>query len=193
MSDRNAHDLLMSGGKAPKGFDFGDRAGRELGGKVVAGPTKYHAREYNRLNPGQGALKYWDDGSPVEGLSIDCQTPMREGPNDDGVRRFYIEKPRMRQAIADAIRNAGSEQLEIDAHLYVTWTGDEMGQGAQPAKTYTARYVPPGQAALSGPAPRVAVASHPSASPATRPVPPDVYYAMVNAGLDVSGFSVLPG
>jgi hypothetical protein len=163
MSDRNAQQLLMTGGKAPKGIEY-PRVGIEVGGRVVSEPAKYHVREYDKNNPGGGKLKYWDDGNPIEGINIDVETIERDPQNrtDDGTRRFYVEKVRERQAIADAIRAAGSELLELDGYLFVTWTGEEAGQGAQPAKTFTARYIPAGQVPLMNPAdlrPRVSASS----------------------------------
>jgi len=257
-------DVLMGGRVTPA--DFGKVPGREIGGRVLSGPTRYHAREYDRENPGGGALKYYDDGNPIFGVTIDLDTTERLSHDDNGVRRLYCDKPRMLSAIRDAIRAAGGEKLERDGFLFVRWTGDEEGKGSIRALTYTARYTPPGAAVINAggtpgpsgarvaqavlgavpyaapavgavpyaapalvqyappaappvPAPYAAPAppapapvayeprppileapapvgyqATPDAVPAVgSPIPESVYRAMINAGLDVSAFTPVPG
>jgi hypothetical protein len=197
MSNRTGNDLLMSGGAAPKGISY-EVLGQEYGGKVLDEPGKYHAREFDRNNPGGGALKYWPDGNPVEGVNIDFETNERDpqNRNDNGTRRFYIEKPRERQAIADAVNAANASLVERDAYLFVTWTCEESGQGAQPAKTFTARYIPAGQVPLVNAtdlqprSPQRPQATVEVPTTGKQKVPSEVFVAMINAGLDISGFEI---
>jgi len=158
--------VLMGGKVTPA--DFGKLPGREIGGRVLNGPNRYHAREYDRENPGGGALKYFDDGNPIYGVTIDLDTTERVSHDDNGTRRLYADKPRMLAAIRDAIRAAGAEKLERDGYLFVRWTGEEEGKGTIPAQTFSARYTPPGAAVLN--AGGVQSYAPPAPPPATAPV-----------------------
>jgi hypothetical protein len=133
----DANQLLLTGGKAPEAADFGSNPPGQVAGKVLGGPTTYHAREFDRNNPGQGPLRYWPDNNPVYGVYIDLDTAQ-------GMRRLYVEKQRMTTAIQQAMLRAHVRGIEIDGYLVVTWTGTETGQGNMPANTYTAEYTPPG-------------------------------------------------
>lgn len=134
----DANQLLLTGGKAPEGADFGPTPPGTVAGKVLAGPTTYHAREFDRANPGQGPLRYWPDGNPVYGVYVDLDMP------GHGIRRLYIEKLRMTTAIQQAMLRAGAHTVDPGGFLSVTWTGTETGQGNMPANTYYAEYSPPG-------------------------------------------------
>ena len=197
MSNRTGNQLLMSGGAAPKGIAY-KVLGQEYGGRVLAEPEKYPQREYDKNNPGGGKIKTFPDGNPMEGVNIDVATSERDDRTDDGTRRFYVEKVRERQAIADAIRAAGSELVEIGAYLFVTWTGEEEGKGVEPAKTFSARYIPAAQVPLMNaadleprkarPAESAPISQRPSTG--KQKVPREVFVAMINAGLDISGFEM---
>ena len=153
MEDTNG---FMSAGKAPTALDFGKVPGIAKGGTILAGPTEYHVREYNPLSPGQGPLKYYEDGNPVKGWHFDLQTTERETPDDKGIRRLYVDKGRMREAIQEAIRAAGAISPQVGDQLFVTWTGEELGAVGLPAKTWAAQYIP--KAAIGMMAPQVPVA-----------------------------------
>lgn len=146
----NGNDLLMGSGKAPATLDFGKVPGASRGGTVVGAPTEYQAREYDPRNPGKGPLKFYDDGNPVKGLWIDVQTDERNAADDTGIRRLYVEKRRQREAIRDAVLAVGASGVEPGGLLWVTWTGEEAGQGGNPATTWAAHYTAPGGAALMG-------------------------------------------
>src|SRR3954468_603854 len=63
MTERpDANQLLLTGGKAPEAADFGPTPPATVSGRLLSGPTTYHAREFDKANPGQGPLRYWPDG-----------------------------------------------------------------------------------------------------------------------------------
>lgn len=164
----DANDLLLSGGRAPEPLKF-TQIGVLVGGRVVSKPKGYHVREYDPRNPGSGAPKFDDNGQPVYGVHIDVETP-------EGIRRLYVDKPRLTTAVRDAMRAVGVQAIELDGMLYAAWTGEEASNGGQPAKTWAAQYTPPGSAAqgariLSSPQqPPTATAAVPGMQPwATSP------------------------
>lgn len=174
----DANDLLLSGGRAPEPLKF-TQLGVLVGGRVMSKPKGYHAREYDPRNPGSGAPKYDDNGQPIFGVHIDVETP-------EGIRRLYVDKPRLTTAVRDAMRAAGVQVIELDGYLYVAWTGEEASNGGQPAKTWAAQYTPPGTAPspaaiLSGPV------SPPAGMTAAHPVQPSAgsgrgFYGQLAAG-----------
>jgi len=109
----SGQDLLMSSGKAPEALDFGKTPGVRRIGTVVAGPTEYQPREFDRSNPGKGPLKFYEDGNPVKAIYIDLQTDYRDSATDTGLRRLYVEKRRLREAIRDAIFAVKGTELEL--------------------------------------------------------------------------------
>jgi hypothetical protein len=135
MTDRpDANQLLLTGGKAPEAADFGPTPPSTVAGRLLSGPTTYHAREFDKANPGQGPLRYWPDGNPVYGVFLDLEIA------GVGVRRLYVEKLRMTTAIQQAMLRAGVQKVEGGGYLSVVWTGTEVGAGALPANTYFAEY-----------------------------------------------------
>jgi hypothetical protein len=135
MTDRpDANQLLLTGGKAPEAADFGPTPPSTVAGRLLSGPTTYHAREFDKANPGQGPLRYWPDGNPVYGVFLDLEIA------GVGVRRLYVEKLRMTTAIQQAMLRAGVQKVEGGGFLTVVWTGTEVGAGALPANTYFAEY-----------------------------------------------------
>lgn len=139
----HGQDLLM-GSKSPTSLTFGKTPGLVKGGKIIDGPTEYHVREYDPSGK-PGALRYFDDGNPIKGVWIDLQTQERDpsNPDDQGVRRLYVDKPRLRYAIRDAILTTGARECERGGDLYVMWTGYEDAGTANPAHTYSAQYTRP--------------------------------------------------
>lgn len=137
----SANDVLMGGGGAASA-KF-DQAGTTIGGRILAEPRVYQEREYDRNNPGNGAPKFYPkSGDPIMSVSVDVQTSARTDSEDDGVRRIYIEGKRLKDAVRDAVRQAGAKGLEVGGELHVTYTGDgDAEKGMNPPKLYTARYV----------------------------------------------------
>jgi|GEM_PF-759812 len=139
----SANDVLMGGGGAltAKFTNPGDM----IGGRIVAEPRVYQEREYDPRNPGNGAPKFYPkSGDPIMSVSVDVQTDLRDpsDPDDDGVRRIYIEGKRLKDAVRDAVRNAGADGLHVGDELHVAFTG--LGQaenGMNAPKLYAAKYV----------------------------------------------------
>lgn len=183
MAYDSAQSLLMSSGGYPS-LDFGKIPPCTKGGRVVNGPIEYNVREYDARNPGKGPLRTDEAGQPIKAVYIDLQTTERDpqNPRDTGIRRVYAEKWRMRDAIRDAILAVGARGLEHGADLWITFTGHEAGEGAQPAQTWSAVYVPPASAALMSsqpaapaPAPAYVPPAAPAYAPAPATVPPVAY------------------
>lgn len=85
-------------------------------------------------------------------LATDERDPADEF--DDGSRTLYV-KSWMSNAIGEALRKAGKSEPEIGGKLTVTFTSEEpTAPGLNPAKKYTAVYVPPAKSGGS------AVAAH---------------------------------
>lgn len=165
----DANDLLLSGGRAPEPLKF-TQLGVLIGGRVMSKPKGYHVREYDPRNPGSGAPKFDDNGNPIFGVHVDLDIA------GVGIRRLYIDKPRLTTAVRDAMRAAGVQSIELDGALYAAWTGEEASNGGQPAKTWQATYSPPGAApspaailATNGPVlPAAGLATVPASIPAQR-------------------------
>lgn len=204
----SGNDVLNSSGSAPKSLSWGG-IGERVGGRIVSEPRPYHTREYTP--GGLGPLKYSDDGSPIWGVSIDVQTNERESADDTGIRRMYVEKPRMIAAIRSAYQSIGADGVHRGGTLFVWQTGTEQAaRGSQPANTYAASYTPPGSPmpeTRAGLAPaagqyipatpstpqQIAPAPTPTPTAQTRPqLRASVAAAMAAVGADVSAFDIIP-
>jgi hypothetical protein len=101
----------------------------------------------------------YDNGDPKMQILVALSTPLREDANDDGDRTLYVASKKMKDAIADAMRNAGASDIEVGGTLSVTFTGfDPASKNPQnPAKLYAATYTKPssafGQQPVAQPAP----------------------------------------
>lgn len=134
----DANDLLMSGGIPAARFPT---IGSMVTGTLVREPE---SREQTDLN--SGAVLRWDNGEPKMQVIVHLQTDERnpEDITDDGVRALYI-KGQMLQAIRQAVRAAGADGVHTGGTLTVTFASEAepSKRGFNPAKQYTATYVPP--------------------------------------------------
>lgn len=174
----DANDVLMGGGGAASAT--WETPGSIVGGRIVAKPQSYQLREFNRANPGSGALMFYPSGDPIMGIRVDVQTPERLNADDDGVRRIYVEKKRQLAAVRDAVRAVGETGIQMGGHLSMTWTGLEQGEGTEPAKTWAATYKPP----TTG-VPAVPRQGMPQQPPAAAYAPTQQQYAPTVAGQPV--------
>jgi hypothetical protein len=138
-NERNATDWLMSGGVPWAKFDdFGDT----VTGTITEEPRVRQSRDYDSNEPA-----FWPDGGAVEELVITLQTDQRdpEADDDDGRRLFVVNAPAKKNALRDAVRNAGAKGLAVGGRLQVTFTHElePKKRGARGAKQYAARYAPP--------------------------------------------------
>ena len=151
-NDQDANDVLMGGGVKPAEFHT---VGTTVGGLIVFKPKSYHVREYDKNNPGGGALAYFPSGDPIMGINVDVKSNARDpgDPNDDGTRRLYLDKARQLAAVRLAVRAVGAAGLEQGGYLAVTLTGSEEGKGSMPAHTWSAVYRPASTPIPGGPGP----------------------------------------
>jgi hypothetical protein len=89
--------------------------------------------------------KFWDNGDPMMQAAITLQTDIRdpEVQNDDG-RRVLYAKNNMRDAIRDAVTEAGYDGSWVGGTLKVRYERDGVSdQGLNPPKLYRAKFTPP--------------------------------------------------
>lgn len=168
----DANDVLMGGAGSPA-WKFED-PGTTHEGTIAAPPQAKQEREYDRDNPGGGALKFFPSGDPIMGIVVEVQTNEREpgNPEDDGKRTFYVEGRYIKEAVRNAVRAAGARGLEVGGHIKVTFTHREDPMDKRSRKYWTVSYTPAGNAALMGDqAPQTAPTPAPAA-PAPAATPP---------------------
>lgn len=139
-STRSVDEILMGGG-GPPAAKF-DTPGATVGGRIVTRPQAYQEREYDPNRPGGGDPKFFPSGDPIMGINVDVQTSFRQDPDDDGVRRLYIQGKRLKNAVRDAVKAADAKGLEVGGELTVTFTHREDPEDKRSAKYYDVTYVP---------------------------------------------------
>lgn len=173
----DANDVLMGGGGSPA-WKF-DEPGTTREGTIASPPQAKQEREYDPNNPGGGALKVFPSGDPIMGVVVEVQTSERDPHNreDDGRRTFYIEGRYIKEAVRNAVRNAGARGLEVGGAIRVTFTHREDPMDKRSRKYWDVVYTPAGNTALmtpettpqATPAPQAAPA--PVAQPVAAPAP----------------------
>lgn len=132
--------LFAQGGKS---FKF-ERIGDTIKGEII----KAEVRQQTSMD---GQLLTWDDGSPRKQLVVTIQTDAHDTDDDDGVRSIYAkggnfeiakgEGTSMRNAIAEAVKDAGASSLDPGDELAVCFTGESKAKrGYSPAKLYVAGF-----------------------------------------------------
>jgi len=165
----DANAVLMGGG-GPKGWKFED-PGTTRTGTIAEPPKAVQERDYDPSNPGGGAPKVFPSGDPIMGVHVVVQTTERDPSidGDDGRRTFYIEGRYIKEAVREAIRNAGAPGLEVGGQISVTFTHREDPMDKRSRKFWNVTYTPAGNAALMGePTPAAQPAA---AAPAFVPAP----------------------
>jgi hypothetical protein len=190
----NANDILMGGGGAPSA-KF-DEPGVTYEGRITHPPQAYQEREYNQVTGrSDGEPRRFPSGDPIMAISIDIQTSLRDPSveDDDGTRRIYVQGKRLKEAVRNAVRDAGASGLEVGGRLSVTFTHRDDPTDKRSAKYYTAKYTPAGSAALmdeptkpatAAPAQAIPVAPAPAPTTAGQPTPEQVA-AIKAANIDV--------
>jgi hypothetical protein len=132
----DANSFLMGGGGAPTA-KF-PTPGTVIGGRITEPPTLEQQRDIK-----SGEKKFWADGDPMMQLVVTVQTDLRDPAleDDDGKRRIFI-KGQMKNAVSDAVRQAGARGLEVGGTLHVRYTHDGQAKerGMSPPKQYVAKY-----------------------------------------------------
>lgn len=136
----DANDILMGGGGSPA-WKF-ETPGETRTGIISAAPQARQVREYDRNNPGGGALKFFPSGDPIMGIVIELDTDERRDQDDDGKRTFYVEGRYIKEAVRNAVRASGAQRLEIGGRLTVKFTHRENPHDTGSRKYWEATYVP---------------------------------------------------
>lgn len=157
----SANDVLMGGGGAPT-WKFPD-VNTTKTGTITAPPTTRQETEYDPNNPGGGAPKFFPSGDPIMGILVEVQTDERDPSidNDTGVRTFYIEGKRLKDATRSAVRNAGASGLEVGGKLTVTLTHYDVAGDRRSGRNWQIVYTPAGNNALMGDQPAEAAPAAP--------------------------------
>ncbi|WP_247703287.1 hypothetical protein [Streptomyces sp. RK76] len=133
----DANSFLMGGGGAPTA-KF-PTPGTTVGGRITEQPKVEQQRDIQ-----SGELKFWSDGNPMMQMVVTVQTDQRDPAieDDDGKRRIFV-KGVMKNAVADAVRQAGARGLEVGGTLHVRYThdGEAKQRGFSAPKQYAAKYV----------------------------------------------------
>lgn len=146
----SADQFLMGGGIKSAKFET---VGTTVGGPIAEKPEVQQQRDFSSGEP-----KFWNDGKPMLQLRVLLRTSQRDpdDPEDDGLRAIYV-KGLLQKVVQQAVRAAGTNGLEVDGVLTVTYTGDGERKGnLNPPKLYSATYTSPdplSQAAEPSPAP----------------------------------------
>ena len=134
--------LFAEGGKS---FRF-----ETIGDTVKGVIESVEVRQQSDLATGE--LLTWSDGRKRMQLVITLKTEERDGADDDGVRTIYAKGGRyeiakgegssMRDAIAEAVKEAKASSIEPGDELAVCFTGESKPtqRGFQPAKLYVAGF-----------------------------------------------------
>lgn len=157
----NPNDAFFGGAPTlsyPKA-DNGTYSDRRLLGQVRGGRIVDEPQQQQMTDMVTGAPQWWDqahtrpkmqlvvtllcDGSGTPGPNLTALDE-RTGPQDTGQRRLYIRGKEMTEAIRNAFTEAGAPGLRVGGELYVVWTGERPSKmkGADPARTWAAKYVP---------------------------------------------------
>ncbi|MBU8549761.1 hypothetical protein IMX12_13175 [Streptomyces sp. Babs14] len=156
----DANSFLMGGGGAPTA-KF-PTPGTTVGGRITEQPKVEQQRDIQ-----SGEAKFWSDGNPMMQMVVTVQTDQRDPAieDDDGRRRIFV-KGQMKNAVADAVRQAGARGLEVGGTLQVRYThdGEQKNRAFSPPKQYAAHYTPAAVSELAAPTPGQAPA--PAAAPA---------------------------
>jgi hypothetical protein len=167
----DANAVLMGGG-GPKGWKF-ENPGDSHAGTIAEPPKAVQERDYDPANPGGGKGKVFPSGDPIMGVHVVVQTNERDPSidGDDGRRTFYIEGRYIKEAVREAVRNAGAPGLEVGGQIHVTFTHREDPMDKRSRKFWQVTYTPAGNAALMQDAAAQAVAQ-PQYAPSVQAAPP---------------------
>lgn len=133
--------LLESGLKSAKFKDLGDI----VQGTILDDPEAKQCVDFDEAGKPTGQLAFWPSGDPMWEVQCTIQTDQREDADDDGRRRLHVT-PRLRDAVAEAVKAAGAPGLRKGGVIAVQWCAG-TGQGKGNPRQYRARYTAPAPAA----------------------------------------------
>lgn len=130
--------LFDSGSKGIKFTNIGD----EVTGTIAGVPFERQQTKFGTNEP-----DFWPDSTPKMQILVPLKTHMRD-PNDvhdTGERTLYVASAAMKQAIGQAIRASGAQDLAPGGTLTVKFIGHDAASKnpAQPKKLYSATYTAP--------------------------------------------------
>ena len=137
----DVNDFLFAGGA--KSFQF-----NKIGDKCSGTVETADVRQQTSM---EGEKLEWSDGSPRMMLVLTLKTTAHDTDDDDGMRSLYAKGGNfdvaegsgmsMRNAIADAVKQAGAKTLDAGDHLDVALSGYGVAKrGYQAPKLYLARF-----------------------------------------------------
>jgi hypothetical protein len=151
------NDFLLGGeSRAGRSLSF-PQIGHGHTGTIAAAPEVRQQRD-----PDDGSPKFWPNSTdPIWQIVVPLQTDYRsaEIEGDDGIRYLYVDgskRPESKSkhaAVAEAVRAAGANGLEVGGKLTITYVANgpkspNAPAVAGPPKQYQAVYVPAANAAL---------------------------------------------
>lgn len=107
------------------------------------------------FDPNRGdAAKFEVFGDSVSGTIVDAeliddqnnigkQVLVIKISDADAIKSLYARPPGMKDAIGQAVLDAGVNAVEPGGHLTVTYTGDKPLRSGKAMKLYSAEYKPP--------------------------------------------------
>jgi hypothetical protein len=138
----NASYDFLGGERMPywptKSSSFGD----VITGKICEEPFTQQQTDQ------KGERKTYDNGDPMLQLVVTLQTDMRDPDieEDNGKRRLYVKGATphcLRNAVAQAVREAKCKGLDVGGDLTVVYTHDAKTEYGSDARQFTATYAPP--------------------------------------------------
>ena len=108
--------------------------------------TIVHAEERPYVPFGQTEQATTRAGKPITEWVIGLQTDEHDADNDEdtGLRTLYVNKWRMQQAIATAVKAAGERSIQDGGKLLVRYSSDGKAEaGFNPPKEFDAQYKAP--------------------------------------------------
>jgi len=142
MSYSNEYDeanAMLMGGERTRSCSFDGPPGITWSGVVVSPP-----KVVEQTDPQTREVKRWPNGDPKKSIVVTLQTDVHEDNDDDGRRGLWL-KFKSQQAVAEAVRAAGCNKIEVGGYITCTYYADEPKKPGQlkAVKLYRATYTPP--------------------------------------------------
>lgn len=138
----DSYDFLGISGKSGAPYFPFHEPGTTITGKITAEPV-----QRDKTEPGTNKVMTYSDGNPQKVLVVTLQTSLVgvNGSDDDGLRSLWVSTIGQKRALADAVRAAGKEGLDVGGTLTMTFTGygERSAPGLNPMKVFEASYTPP--------------------------------------------------
>jgi hypothetical protein len=97
-----------------------------------------------QTDPQTREVKRWPNGDAKKSIVVTLQTDVHEDNEDDGRRGLWL-KFKSQSAVAEAVRAAGCNKIEVGGYITITYYADEPKKPGQlkAVKLYRATYTPP--------------------------------------------------